>query len=80
MGLLEDIKKEWTWEGFKKSIRKDWLTLLSVAISGFLTPIVLKSLGKEDSGLLFILVNLTLFVLVSIATGVVLRIKRKITK
>ena len=77
MGLLKDIKEEWTWAGIKKSFQEDWQTLLIVAISGFLTPIVMKWLGKEESILLFFLVNITIFLLISIMTGVIIGLTGK---
>ena len=80
MGLLKDIKQEWTWEGFKKSMREEWPILLSVFIAGFLTPPCLKWLGKEDSTLLFFVVNVGIFLLACICLGLVMGLKRRIKK
>ncbi|MBP5394035.1 MAG: hypothetical protein J6Y59_09495 [Bacteroidaceae bacterium] len=77
MGFWNDVKQEWTWAGIKKSFQEDWQTLLIVAISGFLTPIVMKWLGREGSTLEFFLVNITLFLLISIVTGVIIGLTRK---
>ena len=78
MGLLEDIKKEWTWEGFKKSLRENWIDLLSVLLIGNITPIILKYKGWEDSALAFFLVFLLLYLLVFIVRGLIMGIIRKI--
>ena len=76
MGLLKDIKAEWTWEGIKKSLKEDWPTLLAVFIAGFTTPILVKRMGWQDSNLAFFLINVLLIFLVCAMVGVGKGIKR----
>lgn len=78
MGLLKDIKEEWTWEGFKKSIKENWPTLLAIAIASSLTQPCLRWMGKEDNTLMFFLVNILIFLLAYVATVVVLRVIKRI--
>ena len=78
MGILHDIRKEWTREGIKKSFREDWPALLAIFIAGFTTPIVVKSLGWQDSNLAFFFVNALSILLVGVLVGVCRRIKRRI--
>ncbi len=80
MGLWNDIKQEWTWEGIKKSLRENWPTLLAVFIAGFLTQPCLKWMGKEHSILLFFVVYAVLCLLVSICVGLIIRIKERVKK
>lgn len=78
MGLLNDIKQEWTWRGIKKSFRDSWPDLLAVFIAGFTTPIVVKRMGWQDSTLAFFFVNVLLVILAGVIMGVAGGIKRKI--
>ena len=78
MGLINDIKKEWTREGIKKSLREDWPTILAIAVAGFTTPIVVKRMGWQDSNLAFFFVNALLLLLVGVVIGIGKRFKRKI--
>ena len=78
MGLLNDIKQEWTWRGIKKSLREDWPTLLGIFVAGFTTPIVVKSMGWQDSNLAFFFVNVLLILLVGVLVGIGKAIIRKI--
>lgn len=74
MKLLRDIKEEWTKKGIKKSMREEWPTLLAVAIAGFLTPVVVKKMGWQESNLAFFLVNVLMIVLAGIVVGGIKRI------
>lgn len=78
MGLLKDIKEEWTWEGFKKSIKENWPTLLAVAIASSLTQPCLRWMGKEDNTLMFFLVYILIFLLAYVVTVIVLRVIKRI--
>ena len=80
MGLINDIKKEWTREGIKKSFRDGWPDLLAVFIAGFTTPIVVKRMGWQDSTLAFFFVNVLLVLFVCAVIGVGMGIKKRIRR
>ena len=80
MGLLKDIKEEWTWEGFKKSMKEEWPIIIAVAIAALLTQPCLRCMGKTDSTLMFFLVQMVIFLLACVVIAMVLGIKRKIKK
>lgn len=80
MGLLKDIKEEWTWEGFKKSMKEEWPIIIAVAIAALLTQPCLRWMGKADSTLMFFLVQMVIFLLACVVIAMVLGIKRKIKK
>lgn len=80
MGLLKDIKEEWTWEGFKKSMKEEWPIIIAVAIAALLTKPCLRWMGKTDSTLMFFLVQMVIFLLACVVIAMVLGIKRKIKK
>ena len=42
MGLWNDIKQEWTWEGFKASMREDWDGLLAIFLAAMSTKPMIK--------------------------------------
>ena len=77
MGFFEDVKKEWTWEGFKKQLKEDWTVLLSVAIAGLVTHPVLKLTPWQDSFLFFFAVNTAVFLLSWAITNFFIAIKNK---
>ena len=80
MGLIKDIKEQWTWDGIKKSLKEEWTILLAVAIAAFLTQPCLRKMGKADSTLMFFIVQIVIFLLANIAIGIVMGIKGKIKK
>lgn len=80
MGLLKDIKEEWTWEGFKKSMKEEWPIIIAVAIAALLTQPCLRWMGKTGSTLMFFLVQMVIFLLACVVIAMVLGIKRKIKK
>ncbi|MBQ6189027.1 MAG: hypothetical protein IJK45_02500 [Bacteroidaceae bacterium] len=80
MGLLKDIKEEWTWAGFKKSMKEEWPIIIAVAIAALLTQPCLRWMGKTDSTLMFFLVQMVIFLLACVVIAMVLGIKRKIKK
>lgn len=45
MGLLDDIKKEWTWEGIKADFKEHWPDFVAIAVAAGLTPTVQQWLG-----------------------------------
>ena len=77
---MVDIKKEWTWEGFKRSMKEEWPTLVAVAIAALLTQPCLRWMGKTDSTLMFFLIQIGIFLLACFAIGMFIGIKRRIKK
>ncbi len=76
MGLWNDIKQEWTWEGFKASLREDWDSLLAIFLAAMLTKPMMRWMGMDDSGWLFFLTS----PLIAIAFAVVIGIAKRIMK
>lgn len=76
MGFWNDVKQEWTWEGFKADFKEHWPDFLTVFIAGWLTPVIREKLGWEDNFWTF----LVIWIVIVIATGVVIGLTRGIIK
>ena len=80
MGFLDDVKKEWTWEGFKASLREDWDKLLAIFLAAMSTKPMMRWMGMEDSGwrffLTYTLIAIAFVVVIGIAKGIMKRYYR----
>lgn len=80
MGFIDDVKKEWTWEGFKASMREDWDNLLGIFLAAILTKPMMKWMGMEDSGwrffLIYTLIVIAFCIVIGIAKGIMKRYHR----
>jgi len=80
MGLWNDIKQEWTWEGFKASMREDWDGLLAIFLAAMSTKPIMRRMGMDDSGwrffLIYTLIAIAFVVVIGIAKGIMKRYYR----
>lgn len=76
MGLLKDIKQEWTWAGIKADFREHWADLVAIVVAGVFTPTVQQWLGWGDNGWAF----LGVWIIIAVTAAVVIGLIRVIVK
>ena len=76
MGFWNDVKQEWTWEGFKASMREDWDGLLAIFLAAMSTKPMMRWMGMDDSGWRFFLI----YALIAIAFVVVIGFAKRTMK
>lgn len=76
MGLLKDIKQEWTWEGIKADFKEHWPDLIAIVVAGLFTPAVQEWLGWEENTWAFFGV----WIVIAVATAVVIGLIRRIVE
>ena len=76
MGLWNDIKQEWTWEGIKADWKEHWPDFVAIAVSAGFTPTVQQWLGWE--GLTW--TYPTVWIVIALASAVVIGLIRVIVK
>ena len=76
MGLLKDIKQEWTWEGIKADFREHWPDFIAIALAAGLTPTIQQWLGWGENGWAY----LGVWVVIAVATAVAIGFIRVIVK
>lgn len=76
MGLLKDIKQEWTWEGIKADFREHWPDFIAIAMAAGLTPTIQQWLGWGENGWAY----LGVWVVIAVATAVAIGFIRVIVK
>ena len=76
MGLLKDIKQEWTWAGIKADFREHWADLVAIVVAGVLTPTLQQWLGWGDNGWAF----LGVWIIIAVAAAIVIGLIRRIVK
>lgn len=76
MGLLKDIKQEWTWAGIKADWKEHWPDFVVIVVAGVLTPTLQQWLGWGENGWAF----LGVWIVIAVAAAVVIGIIRRIVK
>jgi len=76
MGLLKDIKQEWTWAGIKADFREHWPDFIAIALAAGLTPTLQQWLGWGDNGWAF----LGVWIIIAVTAAVVIGLIRVIVK
>ena len=80
MGLLKDIKQEWTWEGIKADFKERWPDLVAIVVAGVLTPTLQQWLGWGENGWAFFVVWIIFAVATAVVIGLIRRIVKKLNK
>ena len=79
MGLLKDIKQEWTWEGIKADWKEHWPDFIAIVWAAGLTPAI-QQLGWEENGWVFLGVWVVIAVTTAVVIGLIRRIVKKLNK
>ena len=76
MGLLKDIKAEWTWEDIKADFKEHWPDFVAISLAAGFTPTVRRWLGWEENAWAY----LAVWIVIAVSTGVVVGLIRGIIK
>lgn len=76
MGLLKDIKQEWTWEGIKADFKERWPDFVAIAIAAGLTPVMRQWLGWGENTWTY----LGVWIVIAVATAVMIGLIRVLIK
>ena len=75
MGLLKDIKQEWTWEGIKADWKEHWPDFIAIVLAAGLTPAI-QQLGWGENEW----VILGVWGVIALTTAVVIALIRRTVK
>ncbi len=80
MGFFNDVRQQWTVEGMKTSLKKNWMDIVAVIIASLLTPAIILWFGWTANMLNYFCVFLTIDVILGVVLGVTLTIIKKSKK
>ena len=80
MGFFNDVRQQWTVEGMKTSLRKNWMDIVAVIVASLLTPAIIQCLGWTANMVNYFCVFLTIDVILGVVLGVTLTIIKKSKK
>ena len=80
MGLLKDIKQEWTWEGIKADWKEHWPDFIAIVLAAGLTPAIQQLGWGGENGWAFFVVWIILAVATAVVIGLIRRIVKKLNK
>ena len=80
MGFFNDVRQQWTVEGMKTSLRKNWMDIVAVIVASLLTPAIILWFGWTANMVNYFCVFLTIDVILGVVLGVTLTIIKKSKK
>ena len=80
MGFFNDVRQQWTVEGMKTSLKKNWMDIVAVIIASLLTPAIILWFGWTANMLNYFCVFLTIDVILGVVLGITLTIIKKSKK
>ena len=75
MGFFNDVRQQWTVEGMKTSLRKNWMDIVSL-----LTPAIIQWFGWTANMVNYFCVFLIIDVILGVVLGITLTIIKKSKK
>lgn len=80
MGFFNDVRQQWTVEGMKTSLRKNWMDIVAVIVASLLTPAIILWFGWTANMVNYFCVFLTIDVILGVVLGITLTIIKKSKK
>lgn len=80
MGFFNDVRQQWTVEGMKTSLKKNWMDIVAVIIASLLTPAIIQWLDWTANMLNYFCVFLIVDVILGVVLGITLTIIKKSKK
>lgn len=80
MGFFNDVRQQWTVEGMKTSLKKNWMDIVAVIIASLLTPAIILWFGWTANMVNYFCVFLTIDVILGVVLGITLTIIKKSKK
>ena len=80
MGFFNDVRQQWTVEGIKTSLKKNWMDIVAVIVASLLTPAIIQWLDWTANMLNYFCVFLTIDVILGVVLGITLTIIKKSKK
>ncbi len=80
MGFFNDVRQQWTVEGMKTSLKKNWMDIVAVIVASLLTPAIILWFGWTANMVNYFCVFLTIDVILGVVLGITLTIIKKSKK
>ena len=80
MGFFNDVRQQWTVEGMKTSLRKNWMDIVAVIVASLLTPAIILWFGWTANMVNYFCVFLIIDVILGVVFGITLTIIKKSKK
>ncbi|MBO5887282.1 MAG: hypothetical protein J6Q60_04600 [Bacteroidaceae bacterium] len=80
MGFFNDVRQQWTVEGMKTSLRKNWMDIVAVIVASLLTPAIILWFGWTANMVNYFCVFLIIDVILGVVLGITLTIIKKSKK
>ena len=80
MGFFNDVRQQWTVEGMKTSLRKNWMDIVAVIVASLLTTAIILWFGWTANMVNYFCVFLIIDVILGVVLGITLTIIKKSKK
>ena len=80
MGFFNDVRQQWTVEGMKTLLRKNWMDIVAVIVASLLTPAIIQWFGWTANMVNYFCVFLIIDVILGVVLGITLTIIKKSKK